>query len=917
VFGVYCLISVVATWPLPIRLASTIAADPGDPLLNASILLWSATTLPFSSRWWNAPHYYPAGGITTFTENLLGVSPLSSPVFWLTGNPLLAYNVALLLTWPLSAFAAYLLVRVIARREDAAFLAGLSFGFSPYRVLALGHIQTAATFGIPLALAALHRYLDRPRPMWLVLFGAAWLQQSLANGYYILYGGLIVAMWLAYFCASPARWKPAPSIVAAWALASIPLVPLLVKYRQVHDHFGLRRTLNEITYFSALPGSWFEVSSEVWLWGKWLPEGKDNLFPGLTAIVMVLAGVWVLLRRPLPTIGTLLQAAPRRWLFIVLGAAAALSLAAVLVGLRFGSIDLTPAGIPFKMRNLNRALAVLLLAGVPLIAITPRTREALARRSPLVFYVAATIVVAILCFGPVVRVGDEAILSPAPYGWLMALPGFGELRVPTQIKMIAILCLAVAAGLAYARLDRLRPRIRTTVFSVAAAGLLLDGWFLGARTADAPAFWPEVEAAGRSEPILELPIGPDWDFTATFRAAAHRRRVLNGVSGYDPPHYHALVTGLQARDPAMLAAIASLGPFDIVVTRAADPDGALQRYAASAQGAVLTADDGAHVLYRIPAAPRQPDMGPVLPIARVEAVRHPADWALTHDGRADTGWGDHPQKPDGWIVIDLGGVHEVGGLTHDLGEHFLDFPRRLAIDVSSDRAQWERVWEGPTASHTFLAFVREPRNGSLRFTFDARPARFVRLRQLESHPRVWRVSELQVHAPSRQRQESACGCAQRGFSAPPGRFAVWRLRGLRQGGLRYTQLEAAPASPRLPLGFPLDSSGTPSIKWTRVARRPPDIFEDAHDSLDREKPAPARPAPPGAARRSHTHRGDDTRRCARRQALRRHGRLREAVGPDLLCDRSAQQRQPDRGRHRQGPEERGRQGRVLVGLLSD
>jgi len=424
---------------------------------------------------------------------------------------------------------------------------------------------------------------------------------------------------------------------------------------------------------------------------------------------------------------------------------------ALVVGLAVGPVDLTEAGIPFKMRNLNRALAVLLLAGVPLLVIAPRTREALARRSPLVFYAVSTLVMAILCFGPVVRAGDEVMLSPAPYGWLMALPGFSELRVPTQIKMIAILCLAVTAGLAYARLDRLRPRVRTTLFSVAVAGLLLDGWFLGARTADAPGLWPQVEAAGRREPILELPIGPEWDFTATYRAAAHHRRVLNGVSGFDPPHYHALVTGLQARDPAMLAAIASLGPFDIVVSRAADPDGALQRYASSAQGAVLTADDGAHVLYRIPAAPREREMGPIVPITRVEAVRHPAQWALTYDGRPETGWGDHPQKPDGWIVIDLGGMRDVGGLTHNVGEHFLEFPRRLAIEVSGDGVQWERVWEGPTASQAFLAFVREPRNGSLRFTFEARRARFVRLLQLESHPRVWRVSELQVHAPSRAR----------------------------------------------------------------------------------------------------------------------------------------------------------------------
>jgi hypothetical protein len=92
-------------------MSTLIAGDPGDPVLNASILLWSATTAPFSAAWWNAPHYYPAEGVGGFTENLVGLSPWATPVYWLTGNPILAYNFALFLTWPFSAFAVFLLVR--------------------------------------------------------------------------------------------------------------------------------------------------------------------------------------------------------------------------------------------------------------------------------------------------------------------------------------------------------------------------------------------------------------------------------------------------------------------------------------------------------------------------------------------------------------------------------------------------------------------------------------------------------------------------------------------------------------------------------------------------------------------------------------------------------------------------------------
>jgi hypothetical protein len=118
-----------------------------------------------------------------------------------------------------------------------------------------------------------------------------------------------------------------------------------------------------------------------------------------------------------------------------------------------------------------------------------------------------------------------------------------------------------------------------------------------------------------------------------------------------------------------------------------------------------------------------------------------------YDGKDSTGWTDIPQKPDQWITVDLGEVREVGGVTHVIGDFYLDYPRRLAIDGSTDGQSWELAWEGPSYAQTFLAFVRDPRNAALEFGFRPRPARFVRLRQLESSTTAWRVSELRVHAP--------------------------------------------------------------------------------------------------------------------------------------------------------------------------
>ena len=73
-------------------------------------------------------------------------------------NPLLAYNVAVLLSFPLCGIAAYALAFELTGRHDAAWLAGLAFAFSPYRANEFGHLQMLSYFWAPVALLALHRY---------------------------------------------------------------------------------------------------------------------------------------------------------------------------------------------------------------------------------------------------------------------------------------------------------------------------------------------------------------------------------------------------------------------------------------------------------------------------------------------------------------------------------------------------------------------------------------------------------------------------------------------------------------------------------------------------------------------------------------------------------------------------------------
>jgi hypothetical protein len=78
-FLIYSALTIALTFPLITHLAGSLPNDPGDPALNTWILWWNAHAMPFTARWWNAPAFYPIHGALAFSENLAGLSLISTP----------------------------------------------------------------------------------------------------------------------------------------------------------------------------------------------------------------------------------------------------------------------------------------------------------------------------------------------------------------------------------------------------------------------------------------------------------------------------------------------------------------------------------------------------------------------------------------------------------------------------------------------------------------------------------------------------------------------------------------------------------------------------------------------------------------------------------------------------------------------
>ena len=126
------------------------------------------------------------------------VGVYSQPVTDITGaflarlsGPVAAYNWLVLLSFPLSAAAAYLLARHLALSPAGATVAAMAYAFSPFHVAhAAYHPHVAQTQWVPLYLLALWRCLDNASPAAVGFLGAATVAVTLSN----FYGGLIAAV---------------------------------------------------------------------------------------------------------------------------------------------------------------------------------------------------------------------------------------------------------------------------------------------------------------------------------------------------------------------------------------------------------------------------------------------------------------------------------------------------------------------------------------------------------------------------------------------------------------------------------------------------------------------------------------------------------------------------------------------------
>jgi hypothetical protein len=654
----FACLALAATFPLVLHLGRALPGDLGDPLFSSWLLGWDADRLRHGLQaFWDAPILFPSRHTVAFSEHMLGIAVPVAPIIWLTGNPILGYDVAFLLTYVIAGSGMYLLARELSGRRDAAFVAGVIFAFSPLRALHVSHLQVLAWGWMPIALWGLHRFFrtrgsstaGRQSGVPLAVFAGAFTIQAFSNSYFLYYLAIAAAFIIVYElttgCSTAAERMRTIGVLAAASAVILACVACVAwAYVSVRQEYGFRRPYDDWTMFSANLRSYVSAPDTVRLWRTWLhgdefPERQ--LFPGLVALIGAAAAVW-----------------------------------------------------PGRGRSRVATLYAVMAAAVLLLSLGPEPAAWSYRLLPSGPYVWLARVVP----------GMDGMRVPARLG------------VVVLMSVSVLAALGIARLLA-----RLPANARLMAAALSATLVFAEGWAAPLRMApfdahgrpgDRAAYrWLAQQPPGAAIelPILEWAIAPT--LTYQYATLLHGHPIVNGYSGYGSALQEFLggaaspLNELERIDEALVALRAVGVRYLLVHPRDfADPGVGVDivpAIRARPKLAVEAFRSDAVVAFRLEGAEPTP-IGKAAG-RRLSAAAFRADASdagdrlpLAFDGDGDTRWlTGRPQGGDEWISLAFDRPHDVSAIElQTAARSFGDYPRELLIEGVDPHGERHELYRG-------------------------------------------------------------------------------------------------------------------------------------------------------------------------------------------------------------------------------
>ncbi len=583
----FAVLTLLFTYPIWTSPDSTLTGM-GDELHQTWVMAWDAHALRSDpGALFDTNTFYPRKNTLALSENLLATAVLVAPINW-AGHPILAYNVALLMSFFLSGIGMALWVRYLTASTAAGLFAGVLWAFGPAKFGQLAHLQMLSGQWVPFAFLAVAHYLETVKLRYAV--GAALLYcvqflASLSHGLMLLPCMVLYALSGLGMRSRRAGSLPATrllrDLLIAGALMAVILLPLMAPYMQVRSAEGFAHDVEILAALSARPTSFispsgFNRAGYMQPLSQAYTTAEGNLFPGVVVYLLLLVGtLWLLPKAwrgdwpgsddvtatsaPSTAVGPRTDGA-RRFLQIACWTTAGFA------GLHVASVLLAAwAGRPLATewvlqaaRSSHPALMVAPSATVALALWRWATPHAVRPARTFVTLAYLALIAYVLAYGPTVHAG-QTDLGRGPY-WVLyqTLPAYDAMRSIARFGIYWNLFVAAYCGFvlqaALVRLASVRRwSLRRPSLPAVATALLIGVVVVEFRVAPLPSVpvdpaanpadhWLATQPADTT--VLHVPVmplgGPGNQGVYLIGSTLHWARMVNGYASFLPPEFTRL-----------------------------------------------------------------------------------------------------------------------------------------------------------------------------------------------------------------------------------------------------------------------------------------------------------------------------------------------------------------------------------------
>ncbi len=275
-----------------------------DTFLNAGILEWGyrALTSP-QRRLFEWPAGFPLSNSLAATENLIGWQVLYTPLRAIGVSIAGAYNLLLLTSLVISAIGAALLTRRFGGDKYAGAVAGLVFGFGPFHLGHMLHLQTMGVCWAPFAILFLDRYLDQGRANDAVGLAVMFVISSLCSIYLGVFLAIVLPLYVVLcwvFKRYTVDLRAALGLIATGAGSVAFMLPVILHYVRFNRSVGYHHPAYMLAGLSMEVAAPLRVPDWLAFWA-WSPlvrvsDYKSALtftsaFPGIAAVALALYAI--------------------------------------------------------------------------------------------------------------------------------------------------------------------------------------------------------------------------------------------------------------------------------------------------------------------------------------------------------------------------------------------------------------------------------------------------------------------------------------------------------------------------------------------------------------------------------------------------------------------------------------------------